>query len=56
MSAPGDAAGDRLSRFEYRRAGPVRLYLGDARDVLAAMPDASVDAVVTSPPFWQLLH
>ena len=34
-------------------SGRSTLYLGDARDVLAAMPDASVDCVVTSPPFWR---
>ncbi|GIJ64574.1 methyltransferase [Virgisporangium aurantiacum] len=38
----------------YRCSGPVELYLGDARDVLHAMPDASVDCLVTSPPFWSL--
>jgi hypothetical protein len=32
----------------------VQLYLGDARQVLAAMPDTSVDCIVTSPPFWAL--
>ena len=29
----------------------VTLYHGDCRDVLAGMPDASVDAVVTDPPY-----
>ena len=43
-----------LAGYRYRQAGPVSLYLGDAREVLAAMPDASVDVVVTSPPFWGL--
>jgi site-specific DNA-methyltransferase (cytosine-N4-specific) len=33
-------------------AGPVTLYTGDAHDVLAAMPDASADCIVTSPPYW----
>jgi DNA modification methylase len=28
------------------------LYLGDARDVLASMPDGSADCIVTSPPYW----
>ncbi|WP_432832974.1 DNA-methyltransferase [Dactylosporangium sp. CA-092794] len=46
--------GHSLTGYEYHRAGPVTLYLGDAADVLAAMPDSSVDAVVTSPPFWSL--
>jgi site-specific DNA-methyltransferase (cytosine-N4-specific) len=34
--------------------GDVRLYHGDVREVLAAMPDESVDCIVTSPPYWQL--
>lgn len=33
--------------------GDVRVYLGDVRAVLAAMPDESVDAVVTDPPYGQ---
>ena len=28
------------------------LYVGDARDVLAGMPDGSADCIVTSPPYW----
>ena len=40
--------------FRYRRQGPVDLLLGDAGRVLAAMPDAMVDTVVASPPFWSL--
>jgi site-specific DNA-methyltransferase (cytosine-N4-specific) len=40
--------------FRYRPRGPVDLLLGDAEQVLAAMPNALVDTVVTSPPFWQL--
>lgn len=32
----------------------VLLCLGDAREVLAAMPSTSVDCVVTSPPYWGL--
>ena len=28
------------------------LHIGDARDVLAAMPDGSADCIVTSPPYW----
>ena len=39
-------------RYLYRSAGPARLYLGDAAEVLAALPDASVDCLVSSPPFW----
>ncbi|MFL5328697.1 MAG: DNA methyltransferase [Gemmataceae bacterium] len=29
---------------------------GDARDALKALPEASVDFVVTSPPYWCILH
>ena len=39
-------------RYLYHRAGPVRLYLGDAATVLAALPPSCVDCVVTSPPYW----
>ena len=28
------------------------IYLGDACDVLAAMPAGSADCIVTSPPYW----
>jgi hypothetical protein len=28
------------------------LHIGDARDVLAQMPDGSADCIVTSPPYW----
>jgi site-specific DNA-methyltransferase (cytosine-N4-specific) len=28
------------------------LHVGDARDVLAQMPDESADCIVTSPPYW----
>ena len=28
------------------------LHIGDARKVLAEMPDASADCIVTSPPYW----
>jgi site-specific DNA-methyltransferase (adenine-specific) len=31
--------------------GPCRLYLGDCREVLRQLPEGSVDAVVTDPPF-----
>jgi energy-coupling factor transporter ATP-binding protein EcfA2 len=46
--------GSALDRFRYRHVGPVELLLGDAGRVLTAMPDATVDCVVTSPPFWAL--
>jgi hypothetical protein len=45
---------DPLEPYRHRRVGPVDLLLGDAREVLSAMPDASVDVIVTSPPFWSL--
>lgn len=28
------------------------VHIGDARDVLAAMPSGSADCIVTSPPYW----
>lgn len=34
--------------------GDVRLYHADVLDGLAALPDASVQTVVTSPPYWGL--
>ena len=40
---------DRLDAFAYRRVGPVALYVGDALQVLAVMPDNSVDTIMTSP-------
>ncbi|MFC0532113.1 DNA-methyltransferase [Phytohabitans kaempferiae] len=43
-----------LEEFAYQRRGPVSLYLGDAHQVLSAMPDDSVDCLITSPPFWGL--
>jgi DNA modification methylase len=32
------------------------VYLGDSREVLERLPDESVDFVVTSPPYWCILH
>ncbi|MFI5284411.1 MAG: DNA-methyltransferase, partial [Candidatus Dormibacterales bacterium] len=34
--------------------GAVTAYLGDVRQVLAQLPEASVDCCVTSPPYWGL--
>lgn len=34
--------------------GPVTLYTGNAAQVLASLPTASVDCIVTSPPYWGL--
>ena len=33
-----------------------RLIIGDVRDVLATLPDASVDCIVTSPPFLRFVR
>lgn len=38
----------------YYDGGPVRLVVGDARNTLAQLPDASIDCLVTSPPYWGL--
>lgn len=35
------------------RDDELEVRLGDVRLVLAELPDASVDAIVTSPPYWQ---
>lgn len=45
-----------LDAYRYRKVGPVELFVGDAAQVLAAMPDHSVDCLVCSPPFWSLLY
>ncbi|MBL7496180.1 site-specific DNA-methyltransferase [Frankia sp. CNm7] len=37
----------------YHQSPGVTLYTGDAHDVLAGFPSASVDCVVTSPPYWR---
>ena len=39
-----------MSRFVIEMLN--RLFVGDAKDVLASMPEASIDLVVTSPPYW----
>ena len=36
------------------RIGNAELWLGDCREVLPTLPDASVHAVITSPPYWGL--
>ena len=39
------------------RNGPdQQLLLGDTRDVLPTLPTGSVDFIVTSPPYWNILH
>jgi DNA modification methylase len=36
----------------YATATDWTLHVGDARDVLASMPDGYADCIVTSPPYW----
>jgi DNA modification methylase len=36
----------------FYRDEAIELYLGDAAQVVAELPDGSVDCVVTSPPYW----
>jgi DNA modification methylase len=36
------------------RAGPVELWLGDAAQTMRRLPAESVQAIVTSPPYWGL--
>jgi site-specific recombinase XerD len=54
MTIPNPATGP--EPYLYHRHGPVTLYLGDAAQVLATLPPASVDCVVTSPPFWGFVY
>jgi hypothetical protein len=42
----------RRLRSPYWHRDTYRLYVGDAREVLAEMPDHSADCIVTSPPYW----
>lgn len=35
---------------------PQKVYVGDARDLIKKFEDNSVDFVVTSPPYWNILH
>ncbi|MEU8132184.1 DNA-methyltransferase [Streptodolium elevatio] len=42
------------SPYVWHRTADVTLCVGDAHDVLASLPDVSVDCVVTSPPYWRL--
>src|ERR1700758_5486088 len=43
---------DHLSQVQPGQGQPWDLYVGDARSVLAGMPDQSADCIVTSPPYW----
>ncbi|GLV48057.1 methyltransferase [Thermus sp. LT1-2-5] len=40
--------------FQAEPAWAHRLYVGDARQILSALPEASVHLVLTSPPYWTL--
>lgn len=49
---------DRLAtevRDMFSTVGEQRILEGDARDIVATIPDESVDFVVTSPPYWSIL-
>src|ERR1700722_16165851 len=37
---------------DHTEGRPWTLHVGDARTVLAAMPDQSANCIVTSPPYW----
>jgi DNA modification methylase len=43
----------RNDRADYND-GAVRVYLGDAREVMRQFPEESIDSCVTSPPYWGL--
>src|SRR6201996_537757 len=43
---------DHLSQVQPGQGQPWALYVGDARAVLAGMPDQSANCIVTSPPYW----
>jgi DNA modification methylase len=38
----------------YHEADGIRLFLGDAREVMRSLPAESVSCIMTSPPFWGL--
>ncbi|GAA4474237.1 DNA-methyltransferase [Phytohabitans houttuyneae] len=54
MTRTALAAPEPADQFIYHRDGPVTLYHGDAHTVLSALAAASVDTVVTSPPYYGL--
>jgi site-specific DNA-methyltransferase (cytosine-N4-specific) len=43
---------DHISPVPFAESEPWTLYVGDARAVLAGMPEASANCIVTSPPYW----
>lgn len=53
MTKPRRTTGPRSAGRPWT-AGDVTLYTGDAQQVLTSLPDASVDCVVTSPPYFGL--
>lgn len=54
-----ELAEERL-RTEVRGVGPATaeqfIRIGDARDLIKDLPENSLDLVVTSPPYWNILH
>ncbi|MQA87532.1 MAG: site-specific DNA-methyltransferase [Streptosporangiales bacterium] len=51
-SGAAAAAGRAWPVTPYWRDDAATLYVGDAYEVLATLPDRAVDCVVTSPPYW----
>jgi site-specific DNA-methyltransferase (adenine-specific) len=49
--ARGDTQGWRIGGAENLLGGRVMLHCGDCRDAIKAMPDNSIDSVVTDPPY-----
>jgi site-specific DNA-methyltransferase (cytosine-N4-specific) len=43
---------DHTSPAPFAESEPWTMYAGDARAVLASMPDQSANCIVTSPPYW----
>jgi site-specific DNA-methyltransferase (cytosine-N4-specific) len=43
---------DNTSPVPFADGQPSEMYVGDACSVLAAMPEASANCIVTSPPYW----
>ena len=52
MTDPAMPMPSRRLRSPYWHRDTHSLYVGDARAVLAEMPDRSADCIVTSPPYW----
>jgi len=53
QTVTGPAAGGRkVIATAYWSDPTTTLHVGDAREVLATMPDGSADCIVTSPPYW----